>query len=155
MTLGEEMEFLGKYPEIQKLRFADRLDVQIDVPEELYAARVPSLILQPMVENAIKHGISDRGRAAAAFASGQRGWVASTLRVYNDGPTLPVDWESTRSGIGIPNVRTRLQSLYGGDCELAHEESRLRAWKCRSRCHSARRHDRSQAGANSGADRRR
>jgi two-component system, LytTR family, sensor kinase len=41
-----------------------------------------------------------------------------TLRVYNDGPTLPVDWETTRTGIGIPNVRNRLQSLYGEACEL-------------------------------------
>jgi two-component system LytT family sensor kinase len=118
VTLGEEMEFLGKYLEIQKLRFADRLDVQIDVPEELYAAQVPSLILQPMVENAIKHGISQRARGGSVCIGAARLGGVLTLRVYNDGPTLPVDWESTRSGIGIPNVRTRLQSLYGGDCEL-------------------------------------
>lgn len=118
VTLGEEMEFLGKYLEIQKLRFAERLDVQIDVPEELYAAQVPSLILQPMVENAIKHGISQRTRGGSVCIGAARVGGVLTLRVYNDGPTLPVDWESAHSGIGIPNVRTRLQSLYGGDCEL-------------------------------------
>ena len=118
VTLGEEMEFLGKYLEIQKLRFAERLEVQIDVPEELYGAQVPSLILQPMVENAIKHGISQRARGGSVWIGAVRAGGVLTLRVYNDGPTLPVDWESTRSGIGIPNVQTRLQSLYGGDCEL-------------------------------------
>src|SRR5215469_2166036 len=118
VTLGEEMEFLKKYLEIQKLRFAERLEIQIEVPEDLYAAQVPSLILQPMVENAIKHGISQRARGGSVRIGASRVGGVLTLRVYNDGPTLPVDWESAHSGIGIPNVRTRLQSLYGGDCEL-------------------------------------
>ena len=118
VTLGEEMEFLKKYLEIQKLRFAERLDVHIDVPEDLYGAQVPSLILQPMVENAIKHGISQRARGGSVQIGAVRADGVLTLRVYNDGPTLPVDWETTRAGIGIPNIRTRLQSLYGGECEL-------------------------------------
>jgi two-component system LytT family sensor kinase len=124
VTLGEEVEFLKKYLEIQKLRFADRLDVQVEVPEELCAAQVPSLILQPMVENAIKHGISQRARGGSIRIGASRRDGVLTLRVYNDGPTLPVDWESTRSGIGIPNVRTRLQSLYGPDCELRMSNQR-------------------------------
>lgn len=124
VTLGEEMDFLKKYIEIQKLRFADRLDVQVDVPEELYAAQVPSLILQPMVENAIKHGISQRARGGSVCIGASRVDGVLTLRVYNDGPTLPVDWESARPGIGIPNVRTRLQSLYGSECELRMSNQR-------------------------------
>jgi len=124
VTLGEEMDFLRKYLEIQKLRFADRLIVQIDVPETLYEAQVPSLILQPMVENAIKHGISQRACGGSIRIGASRSDGVLTLRVYNDGPTLPADWESTRSGIGIPNVRTRLQSLYGPDCELRMSNQR-------------------------------
>src|SRR5438067_11425847 len=60
VPLSEEMEFLQKYLEIQKMRFAERLRVEVDVPDELLPAPVPSLILQPMVENALKHGIAKR-----------------------------------------------------------------------------------------------
>jgi LytS/YehU family sensor histidine kinase len=60
VPLGEEIEFLQKYVDIQKVRFGERLEVSMDVPEELYSAQVPSLILQPMVENAVKHGITKR-----------------------------------------------------------------------------------------------
>jgi two-component system, LytTR family, sensor kinase len=119
VPLGEEMEFAQKYLDIQKVRFADRLQLKVDVPRELYTARVPSLILQPMVENAVKHGIAQRAqggwiRIAASHSNG-----ILTLSVCNDGPSLPVDWETTRSGIGIANVRTRLQSLYGQASNLS------------------------------------
>lgn len=112
-TLGEEVEFLEKYLEIQKARFAERLNVRVDVDKELYRAQVPSLILQPMVENAIQHGIARRSRGGSVRvgASQSDGWLV--LRVYNDGPSLPPDWDRSQSGIGIPNVRNRLQSLYG------------------------------------------
>jgi two-component system, LytTR family, sensor kinase len=112
-TLGEEIEFLEKYLEIQKARFAERLDVRVDVDKELYKAQVPSLILQPMVENAIQHGISRRSRGGSVRVGASQSDGVLVLRVYNDGPKLPPDWETSRSGIGIPNVRNRLQSLYG------------------------------------------
>ena len=119
VPLREEMEFLQKYLDIQKVRFAERLQLSVDVPTELFPARVPSLILQPMVENAVKHGIAKRAQGGAiritAFCS--NGML--TLRVYNDGPNLPADWEKIHSGIGISNVRTRLQSLYGNAFELS------------------------------------
>lgn len=118
VTLGEEMEYLRKYLDIQKVRFGDRLDVRLDVPSELFGAQVPSLILQPMVENAIKHGIARQARGGTLRVAASQAGGVLTLRVYNDGPTLPADWERSRSGIGIPNVRTRLQSLYGDACEL-------------------------------------
>ena len=113
VTLGEEMEFLEKYLDIQKARFADRLDVRVEVAQELYQAQVPSLILQPMVENAIQHGIARRVRGGSIRVGASQFDGVLVLRVYNDGPSLPADWEGTRSGIGIPNVRSRLQSLYG------------------------------------------
>jgi LytS/YehU family sensor histidine kinase len=113
VTLGEEMEFLEKYLDIQKARFADRLDVRVEVAQELYQAQVPSLILQPMVENAIEHGIAHRVRGGSIRVGASEFDGVLVLRVYNDGPSLPADWERSRSGIGIPNVRSRLQSLYG------------------------------------------
>lgn len=113
VSLGEEMEFLQKYLDIQKARFAEGLDVRVEVASELYKAQVPSLILQPMVENAIQHGISRRVRGGSLRIGASRANGILTLRVYNDGPSLPADWETAQSGIGIPNVRRRLRSLYG------------------------------------------
>jgi signal transduction histidine kinase len=119
VPLGEEIEFAQKYLDIQKVRFAERLQLSVDVPRELYRAQVPSLILQPMVENAVKHGIAKRARGGAIRIVASRGNGMLTLRVSNDGPSLPADWETTRSGIGMSNVRTRLQSLYGDTFELS------------------------------------
>ncbi|HTF42566.1 MAG TPA: histidine kinase [Terriglobales bacterium] len=119
VPLGEEMEFAQKYLDIQKVRFAERLQLSVDVPRELYPAQVPSLILQPMVENAVKHGIAKRtqGGAIRIAASHSNGML--TVSVCNDGPSLPADWEMVATGIGIANVRTRLQSLYGDAFELS------------------------------------
>ena len=119
VPLGEELEFTQKYLDIQKVRFAERLQFSVDVPQELLPAQVPSLILQPMVENAVKHGIARRVQGGTIKITAFRSNGTLTLRVYNDGPSLPVGWETSRSGIGIVNVRTRLQSLYGDQFELS------------------------------------
>jgi two-component system, LytTR family, sensor kinase len=119
VPLGEEMAFAQKYLDIQKVRFAERLQLSVDVPRELYPAQVPSLILQPMVENAVKHGIAKRAQGGAIRIAASRSDGVLTLSVCNDGPSLPVDWETARPGIGMSNVRTRLQSLYGDAFELS------------------------------------
>jgi two-component system LytT family sensor kinase len=115
VPLGEELEFTRKYLEIQKVRFVERLQCTMNVPSELLPAQVPMLILQPIVENAIKHGIAKRvqGGALRILASRSNGML--TLSVYNDGPSLPAIGEKIPSGIGISNMRTRLQSLYGNN----------------------------------------
>jgi len=118
VALGEELEFVQKFLDIQKVRFAERLVLTMDVPVELFPARVPSLLLQPMVENAIKHGIAKRVQGGAIRITGSRSNGTLTLCVSNDGPSLPPDWEKTRPGIGISNVRTRLHSLYGNEFEF-------------------------------------
>jgi LytS/YehU family sensor histidine kinase len=126
VPLGEELEFLQKYLDIQKARFAERLELRVEVPGELCRARVPSLILQPIVENAVKHGIAKRAQGGSIEISAARTNGVLTLSVYNDGPTLPEDWERNQAGIGISNVRTRLESLYGNAFELKmrNEEAR-------------------------------
>lgn len=111
--LGEELEFLQKYLDIQQMRFAERLRLQLDVPRELSAARVPTLVLQPIVENAIKHGIATRTQGGLVRISADRSDGVLTLSVYNDGPALPRDGGRDHSGIGMANVRARLHSLYG------------------------------------------
>jgi two-component system LytT family sensor kinase len=113
VTLAEELEFAQKYLDIQKVRFAERLEVSVNVPGELFLAQVPALILQPMVENAIKHGIAKRVQGGAIRIAAARSNGRLTLSVYNDGPSLPAEWQANHSGIGISNVRTRLQGLYG------------------------------------------
>jgi LytS/YehU family sensor histidine kinase len=119
VPLGEELDFAEKYLDIQKVRFAERLQVRVDVARELFSAQVPSLILQPMVENAVKHGIAKRVEGGAIRIAAFRSNGMLTVSVYNDGPSLPASWENTRSGIGLSNVRTRLQSLYGDGFELS------------------------------------
>src|SRR6266699_542151 len=118
VPLGEEMEFLQKYLDIQKVRFAERLELNLDIPKELFDAQVPSLILQPMVENAVKHGIAKRVHGGAIRISAFRSNGRLTLSVYNDGPKLSADWDKAGSGIGISNVRTRLQGLYGDGFDI-------------------------------------
>ena len=117
VPLGEELEFTRKYLDIQKIRFVERLQCTVNVPNELLLAQVPTLILQPMVENAIKHGIAKRAQGGAVRILASRSNGMLTLSVYNDGPNLPEN-EKTNSGIGISNIRTRLQSLYGDDFKL-------------------------------------
>jgi two-component system, LytTR family, sensor kinase len=119
VPLSEELEFTQQYLDIQKVRFAERLQILVDVPAELFPAQVPSLILQPMVENAVKHGIAKRVQGGTIRIAAARSNGRLTLSVYNDGPGLPAGWEKRQSGVGISNVRTRLQNLYGDEFEMS------------------------------------
>ena len=119
VPLSEELEFTQKYLDIQKVRFADRLAFSVDVPADLMRAQVPSLVLQPMVENAVKHGIAKRVQGGTICIAAARSDSTLTLQVFNDGPSLPAEWEETTSGIGVRNVRTRLQSLYADNFEFS------------------------------------
>ncbi|MGA2710649.1 MAG: sensor histidine kinase [Steroidobacteraceae bacterium] len=118
VTLAEEVEYLQRYLDIQKVRFGERLQIGVDIPAELLHAQVPSLLLQPLVENAIKHGIAKRVAGGAIRVAGVRRNGNLSLSVYNDGPSLPPDWQAAHNGIGIANLRTRLQILHGNEYEL-------------------------------------
>jgi LytS/YehU family sensor histidine kinase len=119
VPLGEEIDFVQKYLDIQKMRFGDRLQVSVVVPSELFPAQLPSLILQPMVENAVKHGIAKRAHGGMIRIAASRSNGMLQVTVYNDGPSLPADWAQTHPGIGISNVRTRLEGLYREGFELS------------------------------------
>jgi two-component system, LytTR family, sensor kinase len=125
VTLLEEVEYLQRYLEIQKVRFGERLQVSMDIPPELLHAQVPNLLLQPLVENAIKHGIAKRIAGGCVRVAGACHNGSLCLSVYNDGSNLPTDWEATHTGVGIGNLRTRLQILHGKDSglELRHANS--------------------------------
>jgi len=109
--LGDEIAFLSKYLDIQRARFGNRLDCSVEVPEPLLGIPIPRLILQSMVENAIKHGIEQRAQGGSVRVSAAAADGMITLDVYNDGP--PLAEASGPAGIGIANTRARLQRLYG------------------------------------------
>ena len=110
VTLEEELSLVRKYLEIEQVRFGERLEARLEVPDELGKVRVPSLILQPLVENAVKHGIAKRvqGGMIAIAASRVNGMLRVSIR--NDGPGFAT---GEGDGIGLKNVRERLKSLYG------------------------------------------
>ena len=118
VTLAEEVEYLQRYLAIQKMRFGERLQASVEIPADLLDAQVPDLLLQPLVENAIKHGIDKRIAGGAVRVSAASDGGKLSLRVYNDGPGHPVDTQATRTGVGIGNLRTRLDILYGGESGL-------------------------------------
>jgi two-component system, LytTR family, sensor kinase len=118
VTLAEEVEYLQRYVDIQQVRFGERLRVGIDMPAELLEARVPGLLLQPLVENAIKHGVARRIAGGQVRVTGERQGESLLLRVYNDGEGLSQDWQAKGAGVGLANLRTRLQILHGASAEL-------------------------------------
>ena len=118
VTLGEEVEYLQRYIDIQKVRFGDRLRVVVDIPADLLGAQAPYLLLQPLVENAIKHGVSRQVDGGTVRVAGVRDGEVLRLSVHNDGPSLPSDWKPGPVGVGVGNLRTRLQILYGDQSEL-------------------------------------
>jgi len=116
VPLSEELDFLDDYLEIQTIRFQGRLDIDIDVPPRLRDAHVPNLILQPIVENAIRHGASQvRGVGRIEIRARRRNGQLK-LDVEDNGPGPPDD---PTDGLGLRNVRARLQELYGDDQDVA------------------------------------
>ena len=117
ITLQSELEFVGKYLQIEQTRFHDRLKVHMDVPSDLLGVYVPSLALQPLVENAIKHGISVDSAAGRLEITAQRRKGRVCLCVRDDGPG-PAAGSRLRFGVGLTNVQSRLKQLYGGESSL-------------------------------------
>ena len=117
-TLERELDFLRRYFEIERIRFQDRLKVEFDIDPKCLRAQVPSLLLQPLAENAMKHGISKDPAARLLRVSAQRDGTRLLLTVYNDGPPLPRDDAALGRGIGMQNTHARLLMLYGDEARL-------------------------------------
>ena len=117
ITLEGELEFVGKYLEIEQTRFHDRLKVRMDIPPDLLGVYVPSLALQPLVENAIKHGISVDSAAGRLEITAQLHNGRVSLCVRDDGPG-PAPGSRVRFGVGLTNVQSRLKQLYGDESSL-------------------------------------
>ncbi len=109
VTLAEEIAFQHLYLDIEKVRFPDRLQLDIDIPDDVQSVRVPSLILQPIVENAVKHGVAVSREPTALRIAARRNGNALEVEVSNNrtGPARPGEV------IGLQNVRARLSAAYG------------------------------------------
>ena len=112
VTLREELDFLQRYVEIQQVRFSDRLEVNIAVDPAALAARIPNLLLQPIVENAILHGIAPKTTPGRVDVLAHVAGDCLHLEVRDDGVGLPPA-DSGRPGIGLANTRARLEKIYG------------------------------------------
>lgn len=114
VSLKDELGFLERYLAIERIRFRDRLTVNIDIESGCGAALVPRLILQPLVENSIIHGIALQSTAGLIAVTARRKGNRLVVSVADDGPGLMGE-KPTREGVGLSNTRARLAELYGAD----------------------------------------
>jgi LytS/YehU family sensor histidine kinase len=119
VPLADELRFAAAYLEIEAARFEERLRVEWEIDPGALEARVPHLILQPLVENAIRHGIAPRSAAGRLRVLARREEGKVRLEVEDDGVGLVEASRPTASGVGLANVRARLAALYGPAGELA------------------------------------
>ena len=115
MTRGE-LEAVCRYLDIEQVRFGDRLVVSTNVPDTLADEMVPSFLLQPLVENAVRHGFVDSTRPLHidVSATGAAGGIL-TIRIGDDGAGMSAE---SNDGVGLANTRARLQGLYGDGASL-------------------------------------
>lgn len=119
LSLREELDFLDRYLEIEQVRFKDRLSIDMDVEPAAYEAEVPTLVLQPIVENALKYGFAQTiGPGRVSIACRVRSGMVE-LEVSDTGPGFPESRaHSASTGVGIANTRARLEQLYGSNFTL-------------------------------------
>lgn len=114
ISLKQELEFLRKYLEIEQMRFEDRLKVEMHIAPDTLDAGVPNMILQPLVENAIKHGLAPRSEGGTIEIEAVRNNGHLDISVSDNGIGVPFgDLENLDEGVGLSNTRRRLRHLYG------------------------------------------
>jgi sensor histidine kinase YesM len=114
ISLKQELEFLEKYLEIEQMRFHDRLRVEMNIAPETLDAKVPNMILQPLVENAIKHGLAPRSEGGVIEIGAARNNGSLELSVSDNGIGVPFgDVDNLHEGVGLSNTKRRLKHLYG------------------------------------------
>lgn len=116
IPFSEEMEFCRKYLELEEKLYSDQLEIRIDVPDEVRGLKFPHFMLQPIIENAFKHGISNSLSKARIEIKARREADRFVVEVINSGAELPENWKWTDSkGIGLNNVVSRLRNLFPND----------------------------------------
>lgn len=125
ISLAAEMELVSRYLDIEQMRLGDRLTLVVRVEQGAYNAQVPPMLLQPIVENAIRHAVAPRVRGGCVSITAQREGDRLHIAVEDDGPGMPPHHGAATngSGIGLTNTKARLAALYGGQHEFALENS--------------------------------
>ena len=118
VPLREEMDFLTAYLEIEQTRFSDRLEIRMDLAPNTLDGQVPSMALQPLVENAIRHGIARDPAARRVEVGTRRGPDTMVITIRNDGPSCTAAGGEPGTGVGLRNLRARLGRLYGSNFRL-------------------------------------
>jgi two-component system, LytTR family, sensor kinase len=118
IRLGEELAMTSRYLDIMRIRFRDRLIVDVDVEPALLEEQVPSFLLQPLVENTVRHGISESCQTMHLTISAAADAATLTIRVLDNGRGLPRNGH-VKEGLGLRNTRHRLEGLYGSLGQLA------------------------------------
>jgi two-component sensor histidine kinase len=109
LPLAEELDLLAPYLEIQRIRFGDRLSIELDIARDTAGALIPTLMLQPLVENAVEHGVTRTLDGARVRLKAERSGKRLRLEIADNGPGPG----GTRDGVGLANTRARLAGLYG------------------------------------------
>jgi two-component system, LytTR family, sensor kinase len=122
VELAEELEYLRAYLDIEQIHFGNRLRIEYRVDAAAMDALVPTLILQPLVENAIRHGLEPMATAGTLTIDAQADGDTLWLRVRDDGAGLPKTWQR-REGVGLTNTRSRIDRLYGEEAALTVREN--------------------------------
>jgi signal transduction histidine kinase len=118
VVLADELEFVRRYTAIEQIRFGAKLAVTFDIEPETSEALIPNFLLQPLVENAIKHGISRRATPGAVYLGAHRAEGRLSLVIENDGPdaaSAELIPQPPGAGVGLANTRARLEKIYGAD----------------------------------------
>ena len=119
-TIGQEIEMIRSYMNIFKVRMGDRLQYQIDVPDNMKDIPFPPMLIQPLVENAIKHGLEPKIEGGDVFIRGEENKETLRLEIVDTGVGF---YEESDPGTGLSNIRERLQSIYGDKSSLILEDN--------------------------------
>ena len=122
-TLGTQVELLRAYLDLIVLRMGSRLSYKVDVPSDLAALTLPPMLLQPLVENAIKHGLEPKVAGGIVVVAARRDGQKLRLTVSDDGHGFSASQPEGASGLGLANLRERLESLYGAGAQMVIEDS--------------------------------
>lgn len=125
VPLEREIELVGKYLDVERARFGGELRLEVDVEDGAWEALVPNLILQPVVENAVRHGLAPEGGRGTIRIAARTDGETLEVAVVDDGVGLPEPWPPEETGVGLRSVRSRLGRLYGDEAglDLAAAES--------------------------------
>jgi sensor histidine kinase YesM len=125
VTVAQEVETLKLYLEIEKMRFEDRLRPRFEIDPDVALARLPSLLLQPLVENAIKYAVTPQEEGADIEVAARRVGDRVVIRVKDTGPGAEDHWVKAQesTGVGLANIRDRLAQAYGPDQKIDTESN--------------------------------